>query len=67
MSDLNDTMEQELQELGLNKHEAKIYLAGLQAGAFSAGQVATQTKINHLLQAPYIMLFGIILKPFFIC
>lgn len=40
-------MEEELQKLGLNKHEAKVYLANLSLGPVSANQLADNTKIKR--------------------
>ena len=40
-------MEEELQKLGLNEHEAKVYLASLGLGPSSASQIAEQTGIKR--------------------
>ncbi len=40
-------MEEELQKLGLNEHEAKVYLAALSLGAASANQLANITEIKR--------------------
>ena len=40
-------MEEELTKLGLSKNEAKIYIAGLQYGTFSASGIATKAKIKR--------------------
>lgn len=40
-------MEEELKKLGLNKHEAKVYLAALSLGPSSAYQIADQTGIKR--------------------
>lgn len=40
-------MEEELQKLGLNEHEARVYLAALGLGPSSANQLADQTNIKR--------------------
>ncbi len=40
-------MENELQKLGLTKHEAKVYLAGLSLGPSSASQISNFTKVKR--------------------
>lgn len=40
-------MEEELQKLGLNEHEAKVYLAALSLGPSTASRLADQTNIKR--------------------
>lgn len=40
-------MEEELQKLGLNKHEARVYLAALSLGPSSASQISQETNIKR--------------------
>jgi predicted transcriptional regulator len=40
-------MEEELQKLGLNEHEARVYLAALSLGPSSATQISEQTNIKR--------------------
>ena len=42
-----NNMEEELQKLGLTKHEAEVYLASLRLGRASASQIAEQVKIKR--------------------
>jgi DNA-binding MarR family transcriptional regulator len=40
-------MDEELQKLGLNEHEARVYLAALSLGPSTASQIADQTNIKR--------------------
>jgi sugar-specific transcriptional regulator TrmB len=42
-----EIMEEELQKLGLNEHEARVYLAALGLGPSSAAQISEQTNIKR--------------------
>lgn len=47
LSEFDDKMEEELQKLGLNEHEAKVYLAALALGPSKAAQLAEYSRIKR--------------------
>lgn len=60
-------MQEELQKLGLNEHEAKVYLAALSLGPSSASQIAQQTLIKRptvYLALENLIKQGLILESF---